>query len=266
MRSTAIRTISFLALILFAATAVLAQRDGLAETRWNLIEVNGRRVVGSIAFIELNSNLTRFTGSTGCNNMFGRVSVRASRIKFSGIGRTRRYCKMIAGSVPEAEFIRTLDKAARYEQSGRQLRLTDRRGRTLLRFRADEHATPEPDPDGDPGRVDLEDRRWMLETIGTRMTPVAVQGVFINFGERQNSAGGNTGCNVFGGSYTKSGTSLAIRDIISTMRACEEDNKMQVERDFLDGLRRTNRYEIRQGMLYLYRNQELLLTFRGERK
>ena len=50
------------------------------------------------------------------------------------------------------------------------------------------------------------------------------------------------------------------------MRACEEDGKMQLEREFLDGLRRANRFEIRHNRLQLFRGQRLLLTLRGENK
>jgi heat shock protein HslJ len=41
---------------------------------------------------------------------------------------------------------------------------------------------------------------------------------------------------------------------------------MQTEREFLDGLKAANRFEIRDERLMLYRDRELLLTFRGEAK
>jgi heat shock protein HslJ len=86
------------------------------------------------------------------------------------------------------------------------------------------------------------------------------------FDKNKGSAGGNSSCNVFGGSYTATGRTLKITEVISTMRACIEDDRMSIEREFLDGLRQANRYEIERGKLMLYRNQRLLLTFDGERK
>ncbi len=59
---------------------------------------------------------------------------------------------------------------------------------------------------------------------------------------------------------------LAVNNIISTMRACQEGDKMEVERELFDGLKTANRYEMRDGHLFLYRNAELLLTFQGEPK
>ena len=106
----------------------------------------------------------------------------------------------------------------------------------------------------------------MLESIRDRKTFAPIKGAFINFDAAKGSAGGNSGCNVFGGEYTVNGEKIAITDVVSTMRACIEDDKMAVERDLFDGLRTANRFEISDGRLRLYRGRTLLLTFRGERK
>ncbi|MFL6374046.1 MAG: META domain-containing protein [Pyrinomonadaceae bacterium] len=47
--------------------------------------------------------------------------------------------------------------------------------------------------------------------------------------------GGNTGCNAYGGSYSGEKGKLAITDIISTMRACDEPTTT-FERDFFNTL------------------------------
>ncbi len=86
------------------------------------------------------------------------------------------------------------------------------------------------------------------------------------FDAAKRSAGGNSGCNVFGGEYTATNKTVKVTEIISTMRACIEDDKMNVEREFFDGLREANRYQIREGRLFLYRNNTILLTLRGEAK
>jgi len=41
---------------------------------------------------------------------------------------------------------------------------------------------------------------------------------------------------------------------------------MSTERSFLDGLQATDRYEIKDGMLNLYKGDTLLLALRGEKK
>lgn len=118
----------------------------------------------------------------------------------------------------------------------------------------------------DDSRIGLEDRKWVLQQIGNQVNVRALPEAFVNFDANKRSAGGNSSCNVFGGSYTAAGDRIRITDVVSTMRACIEDYRMTVERQFLDGLRDANRYEIRDGLLRLYRDRRLLLTLRGERK
>jgi heat shock protein HslJ len=112
----------------------------------------------------------------------------------------------------------------------------------------------------------LDDRKWVLEQIKGRQTYVPLPYAFVNFDAKKNGVGGNSSCNVFGGDYRATGKSITITNLISTMRACIEENKMSVERDMLDGLRMARKFEIKDGRLFLYRGNELLLTFRGEAK
>ena len=160
----------------------------------------------------------------------------------------------------EADFTRLLERATRYEKNGNTLNLFVR-NRLVLKFKG----TVKPDSD-DNSAVKLETKKWVLELIKNRRLPKLETEPFINFDKAKGSAGGNTGCNVFGGNYTANGDKIAITNLISTMRACIEDERMNVEREFNDGLRTANRFEIKGGKLYLYRNNNLLLTFRAENK
>ncbi|MBC7900491.1 MAG: META domain-containing protein [Saprospiraceae bacterium] len=265
MRNIKIKTLVLLAMItVFTSSGAFAQGDYLSTAQWKLTEAYGKRVANSAAYFEINIGRTRFTGNTGCNRMFGAVSVRTSRIDFSNIGMTKRMCKMPAGSVPENTFTKALDDVVRYRQTGNILSFYDRRGRLILKFNGPGKQEPE-QPDNPEAEV-LESKKWMLESIGNRKTFAAIKDAFLVFDSQKASAGGNSGCNVFGGSYRSANKKLAITEIISTMRACEEGGKMTVEREFLDGLRNTNRYDIKDSRLFLYRNQNLLLTLRGVNK
>ena len=263
-RGTKMKNLTFiLAIVLFGSVGVFAKAADIDGIQWTLVYANGREVASSIAYFEIERNGHRFTGNAGCNRMFGNVDVAGQRIDFSGVGTTKMMCKLPAGSVSETAFLNALDKADKFARNGNVLYVFDRNGRTILRFK---RLTKQP-PVEEPGsRRQLGDKRWMLESIRNRKTFVAIKGVFINFDEQKGSAGGNSGCNVFGGEYTVKGDKIAIKDIVSTMRACIEDGKMAVERDFFEGLRSANRYEIRDGRLRLFRGNTLLLTLRGERK
>jgi len=264
MRNINIKTVILsLAIMVFASVAAVAQRDNISTAQWTLTYAYGKQANNPAAFFEINIGRTRFMGNTGCNQMFGAVNVSGKRINFSNISMTKRMCKMMPGSIPESTFTRALDEAVRYSQDGNTLNLYNRRGRVILGFKI----LGKQDPiDEDDSNIGLENKKWMLESIGNSKKRVAIKDAFVVFDPSKSSAGGNSGCNVFGGSYTSANKALSITEIISTMRACIEDGRMDVEREFLNGLRSSNRHEVKNGRLFLYQNQKLLLTLRGENK
>lgn len=250
------------AIISASALGALAQGDRLSTSQWKLVQLHGVRVPNaSSAHLELNLNRTRFMGNTGCNRMNGAVAVQGRRIDFSNVVTTRMACVEWRARRVETGFVRALENADRFRQIGNSLELLDR-NRVVARLTAMTRQWPD---EGDQ-RVDLEDRKWMLEAI--KGVPVSKAGrtAFVVFDRNKQSAGGNSSCNVFGGSYTSTGRTLRITEVISTMRACIEDERMSIEREFLDGLRQANRYDIERGKLMLYRNDRLLLTLVGEAK
>jgi heat shock protein HslJ len=192
--------------------------------------------------------------------MFGDLSVRGRNINFSNIATTKMLCNERGVMKLEMDFTRALERVTRFVRNGNNLRFYAR-NRLVLKFKG----TQKTDQD-DNAKIQLEDKKWVLESIKNRNLPEIEINPFINFDRQKKSAGGNTGCNVFGGSYTASGETIRIFDIISTMRACIEDERMDVERQFKNGLENANRYEIQGRKLHLYRNKVLLLTFRAENK
>ena len=258
MRKTAISFLTF-AFALAGSTLAFGQVKKLADTRWKLIEANGVAVTHSAASIEINRTATKFTGNTGCNSMSGTASVRGSGIAISRITTTKRMCKLMEGNVGEAIYTEALQKTRTFTRTGNLLRLYDSRGRKILEF-----TRVLGDNRGDV--IGLEDQKWVLEQIKGRQTFVPLPYAFVNFDERKGSAGGNSSCNSFGGDYRAAEKTISIKNIVHTMMACEEGGKMSVERDFLEALEQSNRYEIRDERLYLYRGRQLMLTLRGEDK
>ena len=249
-----------LALIGLSSTAVVAKADRLSSEQWELVQINGRAVDNSKAYLEINIGRTRFTGNTGCNQMFGNVAVTGNRVMFSNIGTTKMFCGKQDVNRVETSYLNALKKVTRYRQTRNSLELMDR-NRVLLRFTARTEREP-----GEPQKIRLEDRKWMLEAIKGSPVSKAGSSAFIVFDKQKQSAGGNSNCNAFGGSYKTTGSAISITDVISTMMACEEGDRMKVERELFDGLKRANRYEMENGRLMLYRDKRLLLTFTGQKK
>jgi heat shock protein HslJ len=248
------------AIIAASAMGAFAYGERLSNIQWTLTYANGRAVSESRAYLEISTDQNRFSGNAGCNRMFGTVELKDPRIAFSAIGTTKMMCKLPAGNVSETAFLNALDKARRFARDGNTLHMYDRSGRTVLRFKRSVKQSPVESVSG------LQSRKWVLESIKDRKTFAALHGAFVNFDSKKGSAGGNSGCNVFGGDYLATKTTLKISDIISTMRACVEGGKMSVEGEFLNGLREADRFYIKDDRLFLYKGRKLQLTFRGEPK
>ena len=242
------------AAFLLMGLSVSAQNNRKETVRWKPIEANGEKIVTTNAFIDITEGQRRFTGNTGCNTMSGTITMgRSNIIIIRPAIMTRRACKLMAGSLAEGTFIEALKDATRYTQRGSFLTLTNRRGRAVLKFQAVTNETSD----------ELANTKWFLESISSRPRLTPGKDVFVQFDPQKGSAGGNSGCNSFGGSYSTRGKTISITDVISTMRACIEDRKMDVERELYDGLKKANRYSVSRGKLLLYQNSKLLLTFRS---
>jgi len=255
MKNFTLKTIFKLFAIIALFNVGIFAQNNFYGVRWQLTEINGQKIYNSKAFFE--ASKSKISGNAGCNRMFGEVNLaKNGTIDFSRIGSTRMFCSEKGVMRLESDLLKALDKATSYRQNGNNLSLYSGR-RVILKFKVSETSN---------SGAKLEDKKWVLETVKNRSLPKVETVPFINFDSAKKSAGGNTGCNSFGGSYESNGATIRIFDLISTMRACIEDERMNVEREFKDGLQNADRFEISNGKLKLYRNKTLLLTFRGEEK
>jgi len=77
----------------------------------------------------------------------------------------------------------------------------------------------------------------------------------LNFDLKTNQVKGNTGCNSFNGTFVVNAQSLHFNNnIVSTKMACPGYN----EKAFVDNFLKTNRYQIKQGVLQLMYNTTVL--------
>jgi len=102
---------------------------------------------------------------------------------------------------------------------------------------------------------------WYLKKIylSTGNIDVNNPNAFIKFDAAKNSAGGKGGCNNFGSNYMVNEQMLNFKNIFSTKMYCE---KYQAQEDnFFRQLDKVNRYDVKDGKLLLYMDNELLLEF-----
>ena len=242
------------AALFFASLVSTAQPPDLTGHKWQLTHINRRMVSTTRAFIEFKSDPSRFSGNAGCNRVFGDVKVAGHKIDFGAIASTKMACIDPKIGQTERAFTGALGKVDRFRRSGSMLEFLYR-GKTVLKFKAVAESFG-----------DLGSKKWIVDQIAGKRIRVNGTMPFVVFDAAKSSAGGNTGCNVFGGSYAISGDTIRIFDTVSTMRACIEDNRMTVERQFLDALEQANRFKIKDSKLLLYRKEKLLITFVGEKK
>lgn len=243
------------AIISLFSVGVFAQHN-LTRYAWELTRLNGRNMPDSNALINFDSARKGISGNAGCNRMFGSYSVNGRSIKFSKIGTTKMFCAKPGVMKEEADFTRALSAATRYSISGNRLRIYSGR-REVLEF---ERQLPGISLMSDS----LARKKWYLDGQKAPRAGASKDSAFIVFDKEKGSAGGNTGCNVFGGSYkVDNDQAISITEVISTMRACIEDDRMNVERKFLSGVRDATRYHIENDKLSLYNGRTLLLTFTG---
>lgn len=102
---------------------------------------------------------------------------------------------------------------------------------------------------------------WQLKRIEGKA--VNSTRAFIKFDKEKSAAGGNGGCNGFGGDLEKSGSRIKISNVISTKMFCE--NGSDVENKFLSRLERVSKYEIKNGRLFLMADDKILLEFAAKK-
>lgn len=102
----------------------------------------------------------------------------------------------------------------------------------------------------DPGAVmegdPLVETSWQLTTFGPTgaETPVVADSIVTLAFSADGTAGGNTGCNSYGGDYTVEGNTLSFGELVSTLMACADQAVMAQEQAYLAALQSAARFEV----------------------
>jgi heat shock protein HslJ len=115
---------------------------------------------------------------------------------------------------------------------------------------------------GDSGN--LVGTEWELVSYGEpglETSVVAGNTITLEF-PAANEIAGSAGCNSYSGAYTVDQEVMTISDVISTLRACEDDAVMEQESEYLDALQSATSYELGdEEMTVWYANNEQRLNF-----
>jgi heat shock protein HslJ len=95
------------------------------------------------------------------------------------------------------------------------------------------------------GASPLEGTTWRLVELGGRPArPAGTDAPNLHLDGAQKRAGGNTGCNSFGGGYELNGESLRFGSLVSTKRACTDEALNAQEAAYLGALDSTRTWRI----------------------
>lgn len=112
-------------------------RYPLAETKWQLVELNGKAVKSTSTkdyFINLDSKSGKFAAFAGCNSIMGTFVMKATtKLAFSKVASTKMACD---DSKTEMEFVKTLSKVDNYMIEGRTLHFHKGNTAAIAKFEA----------------------------------------------------------------------------------------------------------------------------------
>ncbi len=115
--------------------ASLSKVGLLGGTRWDLLEVGGRRVnpdsVKAQPYVEFAAD-GRLSGMAGCNGMFGIYEADSENLKIDGLGTTKMLCP--TGMETESRLVEVLNQPLRYGISRDTLSLHDQNLTMLAKF------------------------------------------------------------------------------------------------------------------------------------
>ncbi len=113
--------------------------DSVFRKRWTLTEMGERSFAGSEPYLEFDVKQGRFSGSSGCNRVFGGYHVDGTELKFTAVASTKRACLDAGAQQVEASFFEALATTNRVEIQGDVIRLSAA-GSPILTFRASQRA------------------------------------------------------------------------------------------------------------------------------
>ncbi len=123
MKNTLIAAAMLLTLTAQKCADKTASSTGLMEKKWVIQTINGQRLDlpdgTETPWLKLNGD--QLQGFGGCNALMGSYALEGSKLSFSGIGSTKKYCE---GVQPTENAIKeALGKADSFRLDGNQLRL-----------------------------------------------------------------------------------------------------------------------------------------------
>lgn len=194
----------------------MGQIPTITDTKWQLVEINGKSVPdtinGKLPFLQLSKDKMRYTGTAGCNGIGGEFKLSDDHtIKFSRGMSTMMACQHMEY---EKSFNQMLEVADNYKQQGNTLSFFQG-NKELAKFEAVQADDMASTLNG----------TWELNYItGPRITFAGLypdKKPTITFNLKDHKASGNSSCNNYNMAFTLDGNQIHFDDPVSTRMACQ---------------------------------------------
>jgi heat shock protein HslJ len=221
--------------------------DPLSGTHWQLVSFGqpGAETpvsAGTPVTLEFQEN-GQAGGSGGCNSFSVQYQVQAGELTFGPIASTKMACTGAGIMEQEQAYFQALQSAGKFELTGDQLKIEYNGGQGMLSFAPEQAEVPSETPGASD---DLAGTSWQLESFGAsgEETPV-IQGSMLTLEfQAGGQAGGNSGCNSFGGEYHVEDGNLTFGQLMSTLMACADQAVMDQEGRYLGALQAASEYTL----------------------
>ena len=104
----------------------------------------------------------------------------------------------------------------------------------------------------------IKNTKWLLSEWPGQTLPIGKEGSLSL--DAENKISGKSFCNGFGGNAVINGSAIKFEQIFGTMMFCEEVG--QAEKNYLDGLRAVNSYNLSGGKLQLLIDGKVAMIFK----
>lgn len=221
---------------------------------WQLISLNGQNVTDNKQLTLIISN-GQISGHSGCNQFNGQATFnpQMAEVSVSPLASTKMACADAALNQQEMDYLKALQTAKTYGMAGENLSFFDEQKQQVLVFKK-ASATTGGDPTGS----------WQLVTINGQPALVA-NGKPLTLDINGKQAGGNGGCNQFGGNiiFDINNNTITISELISTMMACADDQLTRQESTYTMALQNAKSYTLNGDELSLLDAEgKVLLVFK----
>ena len=217
-------------------------------------KVNGQALSsGKATTLTLDQKSGRYYGNSGCNNYSGEFTIKGNKITFGPAMSTMMACLDDDNKIMKEESMihRVFENTLTIHQNGQNVVLKDDNNQDVMNLNI---------PTLEEQKAVLAKGSWKLVQLNN--IGMDYKGANIRFDFTKNRASGNTGCNTFGGDFAINGSTINFGMMVSTMKACLDNEMKNTESQLLSVINNKNlTYDLTGKTLSLYDGERTVAIF-----